>query len=118
MVSSNYRLINVDQLDPESSTNFDLSTLSPPSGPISASDIQRLSGQTRQLLRGGDAEGALVAALENVPYGGDESAKEAYLATVMEILQSIRQAEMTPILKKIYASERGIETLDVLMKYM
>jgi len=37
---------------------------------------------------------------------------------VIEILQSIRQADMTPILERIYKSEGGSEVLDTLMKYM
>ena len=35
-----------------------------------------------------------------------------------EILQSIRQSEMSPILDRIYHSEGGTELIDVLMKYM
>ena len=71
----NWRTINIDLLDPESSANFDISTLAPPVAPVSAADVQSLAGQIRQLLRGGDAEGALRGALENAPYGGDERTK-------------------------------------------
>lgn len=41
-----------------------------------------------------------------------------YLGTVTEILQSIRQAEMSPMLQRLYESEGGTELCDVLMKYM
>lgn len=41
-----------------------------------------------------------------------------HLAAVIEILQSIRQADMSPLLGRIYKSEGGSELLDVLMKYM
>ena len=41
-----------------------------------------------------------------------------HLSTVTEILQSIRQAEMTPILQRIYQSENGSELCDTLMKYL
>lgn len=44
--------------------------------------------------------------------------QEVHLATVVEILQSIKQSEMSPILNRIYNSESGIEALDVLMKYL
>ncbi|KAK5017920.1 hypothetical protein LTR16_008099, partial [Cryomyces antarcticus] len=71
----NYRTINIDLLDPESSANFDLSTLTPSVQPVSTSDVQTLAGQIRQLLRGGDTEGALRGALENAPYGADERGK-------------------------------------------
>lgn len=44
--------------------------------------------------------------------------QEVHLATVIEILQSIRQADMSPILSQIYSAPGGTEALDVLMKYM
>ncbi|KAI9816476.1 MAG: hypothetical protein M1827_001608 [Pycnora praestabilis] len=114
----NWRTINIDALDPETSTNFDISTLSPAVAPVSASGVQNLAGQIRGLLRGGDSEGALKGALENAPYGGDERSKGVHLATVIEILQSIKQSEMSPMLSRIYSSEGGTESLDVLMKYL
>lgn len=119
----NYRLINIDRLDPDASANFDLSTLVPADTGATASigssaEVQALAGQIRQLLRAGDAEGALRGALESVPYGADDRAKEVHLATVTEILQSIKQSEMTPLLSNVYRSERGSEMLDVLMKYL
>ena len=75
MANINWRTINIDALDPESAYNFDLSTLTPAVTPASTSDVQTLSGQIRQLLRGGDNEGALRGALENAPYGADEQGK-------------------------------------------
>jgi actin related protein 2/3 complex subunit 5 len=72
----------------------------------------------RQLLRGGDPEGALRGALESAPYGGDAVVKEAHLQTVTEVLQSIKASEMTPMLQRIFGSEGGGEVLDVLMKYL
>ena len=44
--------------------------------------------------------------------------QEIHLATVVETLQSIKQSEMSPMLSRIYKSEGGSETLDVLMKYL
>lgn len=75
MANINWRTINIDALDPESAYNFDLSTLTPAVQPVSTADVQTLSGQIRQLTRGGDNEGALRGALENVPYGADEAGK-------------------------------------------
>ncbi|KAF2455872.1 actin-related protein 2/3 complex subunit 5 [Lineolata rhizophorae] len=118
MSQVNWRTINVDALDPDSALNFDMSTLTPAVTPVSASEVQGLAGQIRQLLRGGDHEGALRGALESVPYGADEKGKEIHLHTVIEILQSIRQSEMSPLLSRIYQSEGGSELLDVLMKYL
>ena len=37
---------------------------------------------------------------------------------MVEILQSIKQSEMSPMLSRIYASDGGTEALDVLMKYL
>jgi actin related protein 2/3 complex, subunit 5 len=71
----NWRTYNVDALDPESSANFDLSTLVPPVAPVSTQEVQSLSTQIRQLMRGGDNEGALRGALENAPYGADDRGK-------------------------------------------
>lgn len=75
MATANWRTINVDLLDPESPANFDISSLLPTIASVSASEVQTLSSQIKQLLRGGDSEGALRGALENAPYGGDAQAK-------------------------------------------
>ena len=75
MATVNWRTINIDLLDPESSANFDISSLLPSSPSVSASEVQKLSSQIKQLLRGGDSEGALRGALENAPYGSDAQAK-------------------------------------------
>lgn len=117
-LSDNWRTINIDALDPDSSTNFDISTLSAQFPPVSDADIRNLAQQVRQLLRGGDAEGALRGALENAPYGSSDLVKELHLGTVMEVLQSIKASEMTPLLKKIMGSEGGGDVLDCLMKYL
>ncbi len=74
----NWRTINIDLLDPESPANFSIATLSPTAPPVSASEVQSLSSQIKQLLRGGDSEGALRGALENPPYGGDAAAKVSF----------------------------------------
>ncbi|KAF2503300.1 Arp2/3 complex 16 kDa subunit ARPC5 [Lophium mytilinum] len=118
MAAVNWRTINIDALDPDSPANFDLTSLAPAVAPVSTADVQSLAGQIRQLLRGGDSEGALRGALENPPYGADERGKDVHLATVIEILQSIRQSDMSPILSRIYESDGGTEALDVLMKYV
>ena len=41
-----------------------------------------------------------------------------HLSTVVETLQSIKQSDMSPMLNRIYESDGGPETLDVLMKYL
>ena len=75
MAGPNWRTINVDLLDPESSTNFAPASLAPAAPLVTAAEVHTLGSQVRQLLRSGDAEGALRGALESAPYGGDEAAK-------------------------------------------
>lgn len=75
MANVNWRTINIDLLDPESSANFSTTSLSPSFPTVSITEVQSLGSQIRQLLRGGDTEGALRGALENAPYGGDGAAK-------------------------------------------
>jgi len=117
-LNDNWRTINIDALDPESSSNFDTSTLHPAFAPVSQNEIASLGQQVRQLLRGGDSEGALRGALEGAPYGGDAAVKDLHLLTVTEVLQAIRASEMTPMLQRIYKTDGGSDVLDVLMKYL
>ncbi|KAM3559980.1 hypothetical protein ARSEF4850_003874 [Beauveria asiatica] len=117
-LSDAWRTINIDALTEDSSVNFDTSTLHPPQPEITEADVRGLSGQVRQLLRGGDAEGALRGCLETPVYNGTDAAKDAHLQTITEVLQSIKASDMTPLLKRIYESLGGSECLDVLMKYI
>lgn len=78
MAQVNYRTVPVDAYDPDAPCNFDLASLRPDVAPSSAADVQTLTGQVRQLLRGGDGEGALRGALETAPYGADEKAKVSF----------------------------------------
>lgn len=41
-----------------------------------------------------------------------------HLSVVIEVLGQIRQAEMTPMLQRMYQSEGGSELCDTLMKYL
>jgi hypothetical protein len=75
MANINWRTINIDALDPDSPANFDLSSLTPAVAPVSTADVQNNAQQIRQLLRGGDNEGALQGALEQPPYGADDKGK-------------------------------------------
>lgn len=120
MSQINYRTINVDQLDPESSANFPMETLLPATlpQPETSSDAANVASQVRQLLRGGDAEAALRHVLDTAPLGGDDRAKEVHMATVIEVLQGIRQGEMSRVLEGVCGAEGGAERADCLMKYM
>jgi hypothetical protein len=74
-LSDNWRTINIDALDPESSQNFDITTLHSALPEVSEAEVRQLAGQVRQLLRGGDAEGALRGACESAPVGASDAAK-------------------------------------------
>lgn len=74
-LSDAWRTINIDALTEDSSVNFDTSTLHPPQPEISEAEVRQLAGQVRQLLRGGDAEGALRGCLDMPVYNGPDSAK-------------------------------------------
>jgi len=86
MANVNWRTINIDALDPDSPANFDLKTLIPAVAPVSTAEVQNLATQIRQLLRGGDSEGALRGALENAPYGADERGKVCAWSQPLRIL--------------------------------
>ncbi|OIW28029.1 Arp2/3 complex 16 kDa subunit ARPC5 [Coniochaeta ligniaria NRRL 30616] len=117
-LSESWRTINIDALTEDSSLNFDTSSLHPPLPETSESEVRQLANQVRQLLRGGDTEGALRGCLESPVYNGNDLAKEAHLQTVIEVLQSIKASEMTPMLQRIYSTPGGSECLDALMKYL
>jgi len=74
-LSDAWRTINIDALEEDSPFNFDTSTLHPPLPEISEAEVRQLSGQVRQLMRGGDSEGALRGCLEMPVYTGSEGAK-------------------------------------------
>lgn len=46
------------------------------------------------------------------------SKQDIHLQTVTEVLQSIKASDMTPMLQRVFKTEGGPDTLDVLMKYM
>ncbi|KAF8932554.1 actin-related protein ARPC5 [Dissophora ornata] len=70
--------------------------------------------EVRSLLQRGNAAGALSSSLQNPPYGkGYDSAKARNTQTVMEVLNSIKVAEVAQLVKNLSPVEQ-----DVLMKYL
>jgi actin related protein 2/3 complex, subunit 5 len=120
MSQINYRTLNIDAYDPDSPLNFPLSTLLPSSLPAAtnASEAVAIGQQIRQLLRSGDAEGALQGALDTAPLGGDEGAKQVHLSTVVEVLQGIRQSDVARLLAGLLKGDGGMGRADCLMKYL
>lgn len=84
-----WRTIDIDALQEDSSVNFDTSTLHPPLPEVGEAEVRALSGQVRQLLRGGDAEGALRGCLEMPVYNGPDSAKVRLFGFIFESSRSI-----------------------------
>lgn len=120
MANFNWRTIDVDAYDPEAAVNFPLTTLLPSNlpAPSTSAESAQIGQQVRQLLRAGDSTGALQSALETAPFAGDESAKQVHLATVLEVLQGIRQSDVGRILNEILNQPGGNALGDTLMKYI
>ena len=120
MANINWRTINVDAYDPESSFNFDIASVLPSSipAPSTSAESAQIAQQVRQLLRAGDSLGALQSALETAPLAGDDQAKQVHLTTVLEVLQGIRQSEVSRILNEMLKQPGGSALGDTLMKYI
>lgn len=120
MANVNWRTINIDAYDPESALNFPLTTLLPANlpAPSTSAESAQIGQQVRQLLRAGDSVGALQSALETAPFAGDEAAKQVHLATVLEVLQGIRQSDVSRILGEMLKQPGGAALGDTLMKYI
>lgn len=120
MANINWRTINIDAYDPESATNFDLATVLPSTlpAPSTSSESAQIAQQVRQLLRAGDSLGALQSALETAPLAGDEGAKQVHTTTVLEVLQGIRQSDVSRILTEMLGQPGGAALGDTLMKYL
>lgn len=120
MANINYRTVNVDAYDPESSLNFDMTSMLPSSlpAPSTSSEAAQIAQQVRQLLRAGDSLGALQSALETAPLAGDDQAKQVHLTAVLEVLQGIRQSDVSRILGEMLKQPGGSALGDTLMKYI
>ena len=86
-LSDNWRTINIDALTEDSSVNFDTSTLRPEQPEISEPEVRQINGQVRQLLRGGDAQGALRGCLDMPVYNGTDGAKVRRRSRVTGVLE-------------------------------
>lgn len=120
MAAINYRTVNVDAYDPESSENFPLESVLPSSlpAPSTQGETAQIATQVRQLLRAGDSLGALQSALETAPLAGDDSAKQVHLTTVLEVLQGIRASDVSRLLEQMLKQPGGNALGDTLMKYI
>ena len=125
MTTPNYRTLNTDLYDPDSPLNFPLSTLLPtpsPQAPTVTDPTAAAQANThiRTLLRSGDAAAALTTALAAAPLDpeADPHLKQMHLATVLEVLQGIRQADAGRVLGEVMQGPGGGALADTLMKYI
>lgn len=86
-----WRTIDIDALQEDSSVNFDTSTLHPPLPELGEAEVRALAGQVRQLLRGGDAEGALRGCLEMPVYNAPDMAKVRHDVVVKSVILSFEE---------------------------
>ncbi|GJJ73431.1 actin related protein 2/3 complex, subunit 5 [Entomortierella parvispora] len=78
------------------------------------SQVNNRAQEVRSLLQRGNAAGALTTSLQDPPYGRNFGvAKARNTQTVMEVLNSIKVAEVPQLVKTL-----GPQEQDVLMKYL
>ncbi|KAK9374370.1 actin-related protein 2/3 complex subunit 5 [Lipomyces chichibuensis] len=110
-----FRRIDIDVLDPEN--NIEPEYLIPPSianlPPLSVPEIQSIGQSIRGSLSRGDHFGALQAALDQPPYTSSEEIKKIHLATVLELLSTIKSSDMSRVVEKLSSEQR-----DTLIKYL
>lgn len=99
-----WRRIDIDRLIEDSSVNFDTSTLHPPLPETSDAEVLQINAQVRQLLRGGDSEGALRGCLEMPVYNGSDSAKVRF---PLAVVVGGREKKMRYGLLNQFALEKG-----------
>lgn len=102
-----WRTINIDALQEDSSVNFDTSTLHPPLPEVGEADVRALAGQVRQLLRGGDSEGALRGCLEFPVYNGAETAKVRFVRLLRMFMGKIRGDGSSVLDNRVSCHRRG-----------
>ncbi|KAF9083341.1 hypothetical protein BGX29_009948 [Mortierella sp. GBA35] len=77
-------------------------------------EVNQRAQEVRSLLQRGNTSGALSTSLQNPPYGATfHAAKARNTQTVMEVLNSIKAADVPQMVKSLAPEEQ-----DVLMKYL
>ncbi|KAK9472410.1 actin-related protein 2/3 complex subunit 5 [Dipodascopsis tothii] len=111
----NFRKINVDAYDPE--LQISPEDLIPPSlvgvPPVTLAEVQAIAQQARGQLSRGDHVAALTAALDAPPYTGSDEVKAVHLATVVDILSTIKYNDMGRVVNGLTSEQR-----DTLVKYL
>ncbi|KAG0005506.1 hypothetical protein BGZ79_004260 [Entomortierella chlamydospora] len=112
-----FRKIDIDALEEDAlgQDELDLQEIGQPLAQHEVeAQVNSRAQEVRSLLQRGNTGGALSASLQNPPYGrGLDAAKARNTATVMEVLNSIKVAEVAQLVKNLTPEEQ-----DVLMKYL
>ncbi|ODV87452.1 hypothetical protein CANARDRAFT_229983 [[Candida] arabinofermentans NRRL YB-2248] len=104
-----WRRIDIDQYDPEA--QYEADDLNLPA--YTLQDIEPKLSELRTQLSRGSAIQALKLGLDDPPYGSAPNVKSAYLLSVLEILQTIKQSEISGLVKEL-----DLDEIDVLVKFL
>ncbi|ODV61387.1 Arc15p [Ascoidea rubescens DSM 1968] len=108
-----WRRIDIDALDPESRLTDEQLRLVD-TDLVSYDDVLLKSRQVKALLSKGNYSDSLRLALTNPPYHSDiEDTRLFNLSLVLEVLTSVKQAQMSNIVQAL-----DIDQQDILVKYL
>ncbi|CAH1758721.1 1859_t:CDS:2 [Entrophospora sp. SA101] len=112
-----FRNVDVDALDEEQLLQEELFTFSDGNeidSQTALKNVQSKGTDVRNLSLRGDTLGALIAAIENPPYGlHTTEAKDKNTTIVMEVLISTKASDVPSLVESLNAEQQ-----DVLMKYI
>jgi actin related protein 2/3 complex subunit 5 len=110
----NFRKIDVDAYDEDVLLETELYDPDPRGPQQAVEDAKAKTAAVRSSLAKGDTVGALVAILDNPPYGPNaDEAKNLTLQTVVTVLNSTKSTDIPNVVKSLPA-----EAQDTLMKYL
>ncbi|CCX29740.1 actin-related protein 2/3 complex subunit 5 [Pyronema domesticum] len=119
----NHRLIDVDAIQERQRKEAEEPT-APEYPPVALRDVEAVRSACLSDVQGDRKYAALERVLVTPPYGGDDAAKDRYLEIFLEVLNSVKSAEVDQILSTLSQkpasqdSPSGVELMDVLMKYI
>lgn len=109
----NWRRIDIDAFDPDSGRLTAQDLIPPNEVPVTLQDIQPKISQLRSLASSGDMLSAIQLAVNDPPYGADDTTKATYFRAVLDALTQVRQSDITTIVKQLTSKQQ-----DVLVKYL
>lgn len=106
-----WRRIDIDAFDSES--RLSLEDLRPEIPAVPFQQVEAKCQQIRGLISQGGFDDAIAYLVEDPPFGADQAGKNMYNNAVIEVLTSVRQSEVSKIIKEL-----SIDQQDVLVKYL